>query len=89
MKRLHVVYYFVLSLAELCCCSSGFLNTEHSKAPGNYALFDQVAALQWLKENIQPFGGDPNEVTLLGHGYGGALVNLLLVSPVTKGESVC
>ena len=71
------IYVFLLS---------GFLNIDDSKAPGNYALYDQVAALQWLKENIEPFGGDPNEVTLLGHGYGGAMVNLLMVSPVTKGK---
>lgn len=63
----------------------GFLNTDDDKAPGNFALYDQVAALQWIKDNIQPFGGDPNEVTLLGHGYGASLVNLLLVSPVTTG----
>jgi len=66
-------------------CFIGFLNANDGKTTGNYALFDLVAALQWLKENISPFGGDPNEVTLLGHGYGGALVNLLLVSPLTKG----
>ena len=55
-------------------------------APGNYALLDLVAALQYIKENVHSFGGDPNEVTLMGHGYGGAMVNLLLVSPVTKGS---
>ena len=65
---------------------TGFLSTDDSNAPGNYALLDQVAALHWIKENIHSFGGDPNEVTLLGQGYGGALVNILLVSPVTKGD---
>ena len=64
---------------------AGFLSTGDSNAPGNYALLDQVAALHWIKENIEAFGGDPSEVTLLGQGYGGAMVNLLLVSPVTKG----
>ena len=66
---------------------SGFLSTGDSNAPGNYAILDQVAALHWLKENIAAFGGDPSEVTLLGQGYGGAMVNLLLISPVTKGEA--
>lgn len=66
----------------------GFMSTGDSDAPGNYALLDQVAALHWVKENIEAFGGNPNDVTLLGQGYGGAMVNLLLVSPVTatKGE---
>ena len=67
------------------CSFPGFLSTGDSNAPGNYALLDQVAALHWIKENIEAFGGDPQEVTLLGQGYGGAMVNLLLVSPVTKG----
>ena len=65
---------------------TGFLSTGDSNAPGNYAILDQVAALHWIKENIDAFGGDPNEVTLLGQGYGAAMVNLLLISPVTKGE---
>ena len=59
---------------------------EDSRAPGNYAIFDLVAALHWVKENIAAFGGDSNQVALLGHGYGAALVNILLVSPITKGR---
>ena len=65
---------------------SGFLSTGDSNAPGNCALLDMVAAMHWVKENIEAFGGDPATVTLLGQGYGGALVNLLLISPVTKGR---
>ena len=49
-------------------------------------MLDQVAALHWVKENIAAFGGDPNDVTLIGHGHGAALVNLLMVTPVTKGS---
>ncbi|XP_064638758.1 neuroligin-4, X-linked-like isoform X2 [Lineus longissimus] len=62
----------------------GFMTTGDQHAPGNYAIFDIVAALQWTKENIAAFGGDPEQVTVMGQGYGGALVNLLMVSPVTK-----
>jgi len=65
---------------------AGFLSTGDSNAPGNYAVLDQVAALHWVKENIAAFDGDPNDVTLIGHGHGAALVNLLMVSPVTKGN---
>lgn len=64
---------------------AGFLSTRDSSAPGNYAIQDLVAALQWVKENIAAFGGDADQVSLLGHGYGAALVNILLVSPFTKG----
>jgi len=39
-----------------------------------------------VKENIAAFDGDPNDVTLVGHGHGAALVNLLMLSPVTKGN---
>nr|CAD7444738.1 unnamed protein product [Timema bartmani] len=51
---------------------------------GNFGLLDQVAALQWVKENIEQFGGNPQSVTLMGHGTGAACVNLLLVSPVQQ-----
>jgi carboxylesterase type B len=70
------------------CYATGFLSTGDSNAPGNYALLDQVAALRWVQENIRAFGGNPNEVTVLGHGYGATLVNLLLISPVAKGADV-
>lgn len=46
---------------------------------------DQVAALVWIQENIAEFGGDPNSVTLMGHGTGAACVNFLMVSPMAAG----
>lgn len=47
---------------------------------------DQVAALHWIQENIEQFGGSPNNVTVFGHDYGAALVNLLMLSPMAKGR---
>ncbi|XP_011700337.1 PREDICTED: uncharacterized protein LOC105457395 isoform X2 [Wasmannia auropunctata] len=47
----------------------------------NFGLLDQAAALYWIKENIAEFGGDPNRVTLIGHGTGAIFANLLLISP--------
>ena len=44
---------------------------------------DQMAALQWIKENIQQFGGDANRVTLFGHGTGAACIEYLVHSPTT------
>lgn len=46
---------------------------------------DLVAGLHWLRENIPAFGGDPERITLLGHGTGAALGNIIAVSPVAKG----
>nr|XP_018910015.1 PREDICTED: neuroligin-4, Y-linked-like [Bemisia tabaci] len=61
----------------------GFLNANPDpglRAPANYGLMDQLAALHWIQENIAVFGGDPTNVTLLGHGTGAACVNFLLTS---------
>lgn len=48
---------------------------------------DQIAALHWVQENIGNFGGDPRNVTLIGHGTGAACVNFLMTShAVPDGE---
>lgn len=54
-------------------------------ASGNYALLDQIAALEWVKRNIAAFGGDPASVTIAGHSAGGQDVGLLLLSPRARG----
>lgn len=46
---------------------------------------DQIAALQWVKDNIGAFNGDNKAVTLMGHSTGAACVNLLMVSPIARG----
>ncbi|KAG7167066.1 Neuroligin-1-like 2 [Homarus americanus] len=52
----------------------------------NFGLLDQIAALHWIKSNIENFGGDPENVTIFGHGTGAALANFLLISPVAQGS---
>jgi para-nitrobenzyl esterase len=52
---------------------------------GNYALMDQIAALNWVKKNIGAFGGDPDRITIASQSAGSASVNCLLVSPIAHG----
>ncbi|XP_076618774.1 esterase E4-like [Colletes latitarsis] len=63
----------------------GFLNLGHRVASGNQALKDLIAALQWVKENIANFGGDPGNVTIFGQSAGGAITHALSISPKARG----
>lgn len=52
---------------------------------GNYAVLDQIAALKWVYENIEAFGGDPGNITVFGQSAGCMSVQTLVSSPLTKG----
>ncbi|WP_456268564.1 carboxylesterase family protein [Kushneria sp. AK178] len=52
---------------------------------GNYAVMDQIKALEWIRGNIDRFGGDPDNITLVGESAGGNSILNLMASPATEG----
>lgn len=62
---------------------TGFLDLPG--APRNRGLLDVIAALRWVRENIEAFGGDPGNVTLFGQSAGATLVAALLAAPEARG----
>ncbi|KAJ6632704.1 Venom carboxylesterase-6, partial [Pseudolycoriella hygida] len=63
----------------------GFLSTGDEYSPGNFGLKDQSMALQWVKENIDAFGGNASSITLMGVSAGAAAVHMHMMSPLSQG----
>ncbi len=58
---------------------------EEAGHTGNYGLYDQLAALQWVRANIAAFGGDAEKITIMGQSAGAMSVQQLCLSPLAKG----
>src|SRR5579872_4628392 len=63
----------------------GLTKESPHRASGNYGLADQIMALQWVRDNIARFGGNPGNGTIFGESAGASDVNALIASPRSKG----
>ncbi len=61
------------------------LTAEGGGASGNYALSDQIQALEWVQQNVRAFGGDPGNVTVFGESAGGRSISALMAAPKAAG----
>ncbi|KAF2091473.1 alpha/beta-hydrolase [Saccharata proteae CBS 121410] len=64
----------------------GFLALGDGITNGNFGLADQITALDWVRQNIASFGGDPSRLTIFGQSAGAASVRALLASPKAIGS---
>lgn len=72
-------------LGPLGYCNLAGVGGEKFAASGNVGMMDIVAALEWVRDNIANFGGDPGNVTVMGQSGGGAKVCILTAMPSAKG----
>ncbi|KAG9234531.1 cholinesterase [Amylocarpus encephaloides] len=64
----------------------GFLALDDGVTKGNYGLGDAINALDWVRNHIHDFGGDPNRITVFGQSAGAASVRAILASPKARGK---
>ena len=58
---------------------------EEAGRSGNYGLYDQLTAIMWVKHNIEAFGGDPDNITIMGQSAGAMSVQQHCLSPLSRG----
>lgn len=65
----------------------GFMTIQYeNRVEGNFGIWDQKLALEWIQRNIKQFNGDPTKVTVMGESAGAAAVSALALSPLTKSK---
>uniref|UniRef100_A0AC35TQE8 C-CAP/cofactor C-like domain-containing protein n=1 Tax=Rhabditophanes sp. KR3021 TaxID=114890 RepID=A0AC35TQE8_9BILA len=79
-----VSHGIVVVLIQYRIGALGFLTTFTDDMPPNRAMFDQLMALEFIKENIQYFGGDKTQITLVGQSAGAASASAHSYSPLSK-----
>lgn len=79
-----VTFNYRLNLFGYMCHPELKAESEHN-ACGNYGLLDQIEVLKWVHNNIAAFGGDPDNVTVMGLSAGAGSTRALCDSPLTKG----
>ncbi|GBM89375.1 Carboxylesterase [Araneus ventricosus] len=85
-KRLNAVFVsFNYRLGALGFMALDILSQTPQDARGNYGLWDQIIALQWVQHNIRAFGGDPEKVTIFGADTGAASIMALRASEQARG----
>jgi para-nitrobenzyl esterase len=72
-------------LGPMGYCYLGDLAGEEYALSGNVGMLDLVAALEWVRDNIAAFGGDPGNVTIFGESGGGSKVSVLMAMPSAAG----
>ncbi|MCP3098264.1 carboxylesterase family protein [Myxococcus sp. K15C18031901] len=79
-----VMVTFNYRLGHLGFFAHPALERESPGGPVNFGLLDQIAALEWVNRNIAQFGGDPDNVTVIGESAGAKSVLSLYASPLVK-----
>lgn len=64
--------------------SLGFLFFDRPDVPGNAGMYDQLMGIEWVRDNIASFGGNPHNITLFGESAGAVSVGLHLLSPLSR-----
>src|SRR5690625_2482075 len=80
-----VVVTFNNRLCVIVFLQFAAIDRETYALSGNCGILDQIAALQWVKENIAAFGGDPDRVTVFGESAGAMSIGAMLTMPAAEG----
>lgn len=85
-RRGAVVVTFNYRLSSFGFTAHPALTAEsRENTSGNYGMLDMVAALRWVRQNIEAFGGNPDKITIIGQSVGGVSVLALMASPLAEG----